>query len=59
MEGDRSKGALINTTEWNTSGRIKAQSAATGEPKSWPITAATLSYSIVSVSYTHLRAHET
>ena len=43
-DGGPTNGALINTTERNTSGRIKAQSAATGEPKSWPTTAATLPY---------------
>ena len=39
--GAPANGALISTTERNTSGRISAHQAATGEPKSWPITAAT------------------
>ena len=34
-------GALIIATERNTSGRMRAHHAATGEPKSWPMTAAT------------------
>ena len=40
--GGPPNGALIKTTERNTSGRTSAHHAATGEPKSWPITAATL-----------------
>ena len=40
-EAGRANGALISTTERNTSGRTSAHHAATGEPKSWPITAAT------------------
>jgi hypothetical protein len=39
--GGPPNGALISTTDWNTSGRINAQQAATGEPKSCPTTAAT------------------
>ena len=38
--GGPANGALINTTERKTSGRITAHHAATGDPKSWPTTAA-------------------
>ena len=40
MAGGPANGALISTTERNTSGRSSANQAATGEPKSWPIMAA-------------------
>ena len=40
-EGGPGNGALIIATAGNTSGRSSAHQAATGEPKSWPITAAT------------------
>jgi hypothetical protein len=39
--GTPSNGELISTTERNTSGRISALHAATGEPASCPTTAAT------------------
>jgi hypothetical protein len=39
--GGPANGALISTTDWKTSGRISAHHAETGEPKSWPMTAAT------------------
>ena len=39
--GGPANGALISTTERNTSGRTSAHQAATGEPKSCPTTAAT------------------
>ena len=39
--GGPANGALISATERNTSGRSSAHQAATGEPKSWPTTAAT------------------
>ena len=45
VEGQRGgppNGALIMTTERNTSGRISAHQAATDEPKSCPMTASTL-----------------
>ena len=41
-DGGPPNGALIMTTERNTSGRISAHHAATDEPKSCPITASTL-----------------
>ena len=41
-DGGPPNGALIMTTERNTSGRISAHQAATDEPKSCPITASTL-----------------
>ena len=41
-DGGPANGALIMTTERNTSGRISAHHAATDEPKSCPITASTL-----------------
>ena len=34
-------GALIITAAWNTSGRTRALNAAMGDPRSWPMTAAT------------------
>ena len=37
--GGPANGALISTTERNTSGRMSEHHAATGEPKSWPTTA--------------------
>ncbi|MEZ5292387.1 MAG: hypothetical protein R2745_15000 [Vicinamibacterales bacterium] len=40
--GAPAKGALIITTAGKTSGRAKAHHAATGEPKSWPTTPASL-----------------
>ena len=40
--GGPPNGALIMTTERNTSGRISAHQAATDEPKSCPMTASTL-----------------
>jgi len=40
-EGGPGNGALIIATAENTSGRSSAHQAATGEPKSWPITAVT------------------
>ena len=39
--GGPEKGALISATERKTSGLTRAHQAATGEPKSWPTTAAT------------------
>ena len=41
IAGGPSNGALISTTERNTSGRTSAHQAATGEPKSCPTTPAT------------------
>ena len=41
-DGGPPNGALIMTTDRNTSGRISAHQAATDEPKSCPITASTL-----------------
>ena len=41
-DGGPANGALIMTTERNTSGRTSAHQAATGEPKSCPTTASTL-----------------
>ena len=39
--GGPGKGELIMASARNTSGRTRAQVAAMGEPKSWPITAST------------------
>ena len=47
-------GALISTTERNTSGRVSAHQAATGEPKSCPTTAATERYPNAATSAEHV-----
>ena len=48
-------GALIITTRWNTSGRVSAHHAATGDPKSWPTTPASVRWPSAEVSASRSR----